>query len=1071
MLALRSIRARTEQLASNYARQLIQVERLEAVEESATAEARALLLTNDPGYQERIARARLEGDRLLADLRAHIQSAGGQDALREIERLRREYQHALDQVIAERAAGAAMPPILDHWRAFTVPKRDELAAAIDTLRTRKQVLHEEALARVEQSSRRLSQLIAGMTIISLLLAAVLAFVITRTLVRMYDAETVARQAADDARQWFATTLSSIGDAVIATDKDGKVTFLNDAAEALTAWDRADAAGKPLEQVFSIINQKTGQPMQNPVKKVLATGIGVQLANDTVLVARDGQRKPIDDSAAPIRDAVRGITGVVLVFRDISERRRAEEAIRESKEWLATTLHSIGDAVIATDRNGRITLMNPVAQRLTGWVEQQALGAPLEAVFNIINEDTRKRLQNPVEKVLSSGQVVGLANHTILVAKDGTLWPLDDSGAPIRNAQGEIIGVVLVFREVTERRRTEEALHKLSAIVESSDAAIIGKDLEGIITSWNDGAQKLYGYSEAEALGHPVSMLLPEDHRDEMPAILQKLRRGERIDHFESIRKCKDGRLVDVSLNVSPILDHAGKVTGASTIARDITVKKATEEALRQSEARFRSMYQQAQVGIEQVGIDGRLLMVNEALCKMLGYSEQELRSRTFEDITHPEDRERERQLLQPMLAGKVPRYDIEKRYIARDGTPVWVWVTSSAVRDAAGQPVYRVSVIQNISDKKQAQDALQQSAESRRLALQAAELGTWDYRFDKGEVLWDERCRDQFGFTAGDRIDYDGAIDRIHPDDRAGVDEAVERALAGNHNGMYHRQFRVRWPDGSLHWIDSYGRVHFDGKGDGRRPTRFIGVNADITERKQAEEALLQSEKLASVGRMAATIAHEINNPLEAVVNSLYLALQDHSLSDAARGHLRVADEQLGRVVQLTKQTLGFYRETRARTVVKVPALIDDVLSFFGRKLNEKHIVVHKRYDAENGIAPGTTGELRQVLANLIANSIDALPADGHLHVRVARCHVAADPMVRITVADSGHGISTEHVGRIFEPFFTTKEKVGTGLGLWITREIVQRHGGRVVVRTRPGTGTVFCIYLPAAEAAMAVHA
>ncbi len=812
ILALRSVRARTEQLATNYARQLIQVEKLEAVEEASSAAARALLLTNDTSYAERVKAARAEGDELITELRGEIQSGGGQEALREIERLRSEHQKSLDQTIALRQSGAPLQNVSEQWRTLVSPRRDEVAAAIQVLRARKEALHEEALARVEQSSRRLTQLILAMTAVSLLLALVLAFVITRTLVRMYDAETLARQAADDARQWFATTLSSIGDAVIATDNHGKITFINGAAEALTAWNRSDAVGKPLEQVFSIISNKTGQPIENPVKQVLASGVGVQLTNDTVLVARDGKHKPIDDSAAPIRDAARGVTGVVLVFRDISERQRAEAAVRESKEWLATTVHSIGDAVIATDREGHITLMNPVAQKLTGWPEQQALGAPLEAVFNNINEDSRKRLQNPVEKVLATGQVVGLANHTVLVAKDGLEWPLDDSGAPIRDAQGNIIGVVLVFREVTERRRAEEALHRLSAIVESSDDAIIGKNLEGVITSWNSGAEKLYGYTTAEVLGRPVSLLVPDNHRDEMPEILQRLSRGEHIEHFESIRKRKDGKLVNISLNVSPIHDHAGKVVGASTIARD-------------------------------------------------------------------------------------------------------------------------------------------------------------------------------------------------------------------------------------------------------------------ITEHKRAEEALLRSEKLASVGRMAATIAHEINNPLEAVVNSLYLALQDRGLPPQAREYLKVADEQLARVVHLTKQTLGFYRESRSHSAVRLPELMDDVLAFFGRKLADKHIAVSRRYDPKNGITAGTMGELRQVFTNMIANSIDALPEGGRLHVRVSCCPLPGNRMVRITVADTGRGIAPEHLGRIFEPFFTTKETIGTGLGLWITREIVQRHGGHVAVRTSPGKGTVFCIYLPAVQTAMAVSA
>ena len=256
------------------------------------------------------------------------------------------------------------------------------------------------------------------------------------------------------QEWFRVTLGSIGDGIIASDAEGRVTFMNPVAETLTGWTSESASGMPLADVFQIVNETTREPVDNPAGLVIRSGHILGLANHTVLISRDGTERPIADSAAPIRDDAGRILGVVLVFRDFSEQRRAEEAIAEQREWFETTLESIGDAVIATDVRGRVVFMNPVAEHLTGWRMETARDRLCTDVFTIINEGSRRVVENPVTRVLQEGVVVGLANHTLLIASDGTERPIDDSGAPIRNRDGRIVGVVLVFRDVSERRRLD-----------------------------------------------------------------------------------------------------------------------------------------------------------------------------------------------------------------------------------------------------------------------------------------------------------------------------------------------------------------------------------------------------------------------------------------------------------------------------------------------------------------------------------------------------------------------------------------------------------------------------------------
>jgi PAS domain S-box-containing protein len=256
------------------------------------------------------------------------------------------------------------------------------------------------------------------------------------------------------QEWFRVTLASIGDAVIASDPDGRVTFMNATAEALTGWGLAEASGRALAEVFQIVNEQTRQPVDNPAARVMRSRHIVGLANHTLLISRTGVEYPIADSAAPIRDDGGRILGVVLVFRDVTDERRAEEAIAEQREWFETTLESIGDAVIATDVHGRVVFMNPIAEHLTGWNVHHARGKRCADVFSIVNEDTRRTVENPATRVLAEGTIVGLANHTMLISADGVERPIDDSGAPIRNREGRIVGVVLVFRDVSERRRIE-----------------------------------------------------------------------------------------------------------------------------------------------------------------------------------------------------------------------------------------------------------------------------------------------------------------------------------------------------------------------------------------------------------------------------------------------------------------------------------------------------------------------------------------------------------------------------------------------------------------------------------------
>jgi two-component system cell cycle sensor histidine kinase/response regulator CckA len=263
---------------------------------------------------------------------------------------------------------------------------------------------------------------------------------------------------------------------------------------------------------------------------------------------------------------------------ISELRQGEHKTAEFRDLLQTTLYSIGDAVIVTDAKAIITFLNPAARRISGWAGE-AVGKPLHVVFAITHQFTGEIVEDPAAVVLREGNIGSLAKDTVLTSKDGRVIPVGDSSAPIRDPAGNMVGVVLVFRDLTEPKEAEQVQLSLSSIVESSEDAIIGERPDGTITSWNDAAVRIFGYTAEELIGANITALTPEGRGDDSFDIVQRIQRGEHVRHYETMRRRKDGTEIIVDLSISPIRDAAGRIVGASEIARDITDRKRLQEQI------------------------------------------------------------------------------------------------------------------------------------------------------------------------------------------------------------------------------------------------------------------------------------------------------------------------------------------------------------------------------------------------------------------------------------------------------------------------------------------------------------
>jgi PAS domain S-box-containing protein len=388
--------------------------------------------------------------------------------------------------------------------------------------------------------------------------------------------------------FFAALVGSSSDAIISKDLNGIITSWNKGAERIFGYTAAEVIGRPITILFPPDRFDEEPGIVNKIKR------GELVDHyETVRLRKDGTPIEISLTVSPILDENGKVIGASKVARDITPMRRDEER-------MGVTLASIGDAVIATDVQGRIEFINAVAEELTGWKRLDAVGTPLHAVFRIINEASRKPVESPVDKVLREGVTVGLANHTILVAKDGAERPIDDSAAPIRDRAGRVSGVVLVFRDCSERRAAELVALRLNAIIEGSDDAIIGKDLKGVVTSWNPAAERIFGYTAEEMIGHSITLLLPPDRPNEEQQILARLQRGERVDHFQTVRVRKDGKRIDVSLTISPIRDSEGHITGASKIARDVTALRIAQDKLASYASELEAKVRERTVRLEEM---------------------------------------------------------------------------------------------------------------------------------------------------------------------------------------------------------------------------------------------------------------------------------------------------------------------------------------------------------------------------------------------------------------------------------------------------------------------------------------
>jgi len=663
----------------------------------------------------------------------------------------------------------------------------------------------------------------------------------------------------------------------------------------------------------------------------------------------------------------------------------------------------------------------------------------------------------VERLLRQAMDANAADRIEHLYQPFDLW-LDIRAVPTSE------GVVVYYRDITGLKRTAQSRDhvaaRLAQILDVTGDAIAGLDRDWKFAYTNRKARELMA-ANGDLIGKSI-----------WHQFLAKA--GGSFEH--NLRRTMDeGVASDFEefypepLNLWLSIQSRPSDDGIVVFFRDVTERHAREEALVASEARYRALADLNPQAIWMSSPDGRFTYANQRFLDYVGMTAERIGGMGWLDIFYAEDRERVIELWRRSVLTGID-YDIEARILrAADGVVRWWRLRALPVRDEPGNIQYWLGVGMDIHDAKSAAELMQQrqkETERQRAELetvyQTAPVGL--AQFDPVEFRYlrlNERQAQILGLPSDQIVGR--TFDETAP--ILGLREMLQLAAAGHtvRHQIVEGELPTR-PGDRRAWDVSYSPVY----GTDGSIQAITAAWLEITHLKKAESALLQSEKLAAVGRLASSISHEINNPLEAITNLLFLISQNVDLPNELKIYVHMAQSELSRVSQIATQTLRFHRQAAKPTHVSPGELVDAVLNLYHGRLSNSGIRVQASYSTETRVLC-FENDIRQVLNNLIANAIDAMRnGGGRLVVRAHDTvqHSTGRHGVRITIADTGHGMSPAVQKRLFEPFYTTKGLHGTGLGLWISESIVQRHKGRLSVRSTQDQGTVFSLFLPAEEVA-----
>jgi len=689
------------------------------------------------------------------------------------------------------------------------------------------------------ASRFRSILILALALLLVLLAVVVAGFIWQRNDRVHYQSLVRAQAElRESEENLSATLRSIGDAVIATDTDGRVVRMNPVAEELTGWPLAEAAGRPLAEVFHIIDARTREPAADPVKKAMESGQIVGMTNDTSLIARDGTEHKIADSAAPIRRTEGSIRGAVLVFHDVTAQYEIREALRVSEIKYRTLVEHLPHKVFTKDHNSVYVSCNEPYARDLGIPGAEIAG---KTDFDFFPPDLAEKYRADDQRIMQMGGTEEIEEDYIEHGEQRTVWT---AKTPVRDDQGNVIGVLGIFTDITERKRAERKLLELKAVVEQAADGIAAANLDGHITFANGAWAKMHGYSVDELIGRHLGIFHTDEQlqNDVTPFNKQVMEHGSSESEVGHVRK--DGTTFPTWMSAAVLLDASQKPIGIIGMARDITERKRAEEALRESEERLRLAINATEDGIWEWDIQTNREFFSPRWCEIIGYSSDDPElPHTYDSWAsriHPDDYSRVISAMRDHLE-KGTRYDVEYRHLHKSGEYRWQDSKGQTVLDESGKPTKMVGAISDITERKRAEEALRESQdkfrslfEGSRDAVMTLEPPCWEFTSCNQATLEMFLAKDVEEFTS---LAPWEVSPELQPDGRASADKAKEMIETAVREGSHFFEWtHTRISGEEFPATVLLSRVEQGGK------TFLQATVRDITEGKQAEEALAQAK-------------------------------------------------------------------------------------------------------------------------------------------------------------------------------------------------------------------------------------
>ena len=758
-------------------------------------------------------------------------------------------------------------------------------------------------------------------------------------------------------------------------------------------------------------------------------------------------------------------GIVIFASDITDRKRAEILRDTTASQLRRVLETTTDGVVTIDRNWNFSFVNPRAAELLS-PKGNILGANLWERFPVAGQSSD--LVYHYRRAMDDG-IAG--EFEFFYPENLNIWMAVQT-RPFEE------GIAVFFRDITARRESEAALKEqqelLAAVQQAARVATWEVDYATGNVTFGPGSYAVFGHPLAAIphFGAFKKILVPRFLPVIAECLEEALETGEMVVQEFQVRAA-DGGLLWLESRGQAVYE-GGAPSRVRGMTIDIGQRKKNEAALVASEARYRVLADLNPQAIWMGGADGSITYANQGFLDYMGLTLDSISGLGWLGAFDERDR---RLVLDSWMRSVATgeEYNVEARMIrASDRASRWWWLRAQAVRDEAGKILNWLGVAIDVDDSKTFAQQLQRRQEE--TERQRAELETIYQTAPIGLALFDPvefrylrlngRQAEIVGMPAEEVLGR--TLTEIAPIE--GLREMFEQVAEGSpiRNQLLEGELPTR-PGEYRFWNVNYFPVY---NADGSIQA-ITAASLEITQQKKAEAALIQSEKLAAVGRLASSISHEINNPLEAITNLLYLINLSGELPESLKPYVRTAQDELGRVSQIVTQTLRFHRQAVRATRVSAADLVDSVLMLYQGRLANSNIKVDARYTTSKTLLCFES-DMRQVLNNLIANAIDAMRQRGgrlvvRAHETTYRLASGARERqgIRITIADTGHGIPKAARAHVFEPFYTTKDLNGTGLGLWISAGIVNRHQGRLSFRSTEHAvhhGTVFSLFLPWAE-------